>query len=161
TFDIQSGNLTSFLVGRQLGSTVIKLTNPVFGVLGVIQAGDWTSGDSVLAKTIGTVASIGAPELFPFSPLLLGGMITDTIAAYLNTGGLPSITKVTTKGDFNASTLLAERGIGAITVGRSVMTNSFIVADDVLTGAPNVGRINTLTAGAVNTATVAANSIGT
>jgi hypothetical protein len=71
---------------------------------------------------------------------------------------------LTTKGDFSGSTTLAERGIGTVTVGRAVInngTNSFIVADDVQTGAPNVGRINTLTAGAMTSSTIVANSLGT
>jgi hypothetical protein len=164
TFDIQSGNLTNFVVGRQLGTTTIKLTNPIFAVLGTVQAGDWTSGVTVLAKTIGTVASVGAAELFPASPLLLGGIALDSITAYLNGGSVASITKVTINGDFSGSTLLAERGIGTLTVGRAVTingaVNSFIIADDALTGSPNVGRINTLTAGAMNSSTIVANSLG-
>lgn len=160
TFDVQSGNLTNFLVGRQLGSSTIRLTNPVFGALGVIQAGDWTSGDTVLAKTIGTVASIGAAELFPASPLLLGGINTDTITAYLNTGTVAAIGKLTTKGDFANSSVASERGIGTVTVGRAV-TGSFIIADDAQLNAANVGRINTLTAGALINSTAAVNTFGT
>ena len=72
---------------------------------------------------------------------------------------------MTTKGDFSGSTLLAERGIGTLTVGRAVTlsggTSSFVIADDALTGSPNVGRINTLTAGAMTNSTIVANSLGT
>lgn len=159
-FDIQSGNLTSFVVGRQLGSTTIRLPNPVFGALGTVQAGDWSSGVNVLAKTIGTIASVGAPEIFPASPLLLGAMSTDTISAYQKSGSVAAIGKLTTKGDFVSSTLTAERGIGTLTIGRNLNT-SFVIADDVLTGATNVGRINTLTVGAVNNTPVTTNSLGT
>src|SRR5262249_38822119 len=77
---------TTFTVGRQLGSTTVKLTDPAFGALGTIQAGDWTSNVIVLAKTITTVASVGAAAVNPASPLLLGGINTDTITAYLATG---------------------------------------------------------------------------
>src|SRR5262249_16330382 len=74
TFDVRNGNLTTFTVGRQLGSTTVKLTDPAFGALGTIQAGDWTSNVIVLAKTITTVASVGAAAVNPASPLLLGGI---------------------------------------------------------------------------------------
>src|SRR5262249_6769463 len=160
TIDVQSGNLTKFVVGRQLGSTTVRLPDPAFGTLGGIQAGDWTSGVAVLAETIGTVASVGAVAVLPASPLLLGGIASDTITAYQNSGTVAAIGKLTTKGDFNVSTAVAERGIGTVTIGRSIASSS-LIADDVSPGAPAVGQVKTLTAGAVRASTVAANMLGT
>jgi hypothetical protein len=160
TFDVQSGNLTTFKVGRQFGSSTVRLPDPAFGTLGTIQAGDWQSGVSVLAETIGTAASVGAAAVAPASPLLLGGIVSDTITAYQNSGTAAAVGKLTVRGDLSGSTVNAEHGIGAVTVGRTV-SNSFVVADDAQLGAPAVGLVKTLTAGAVATATVAANTFGT
>jgi hypothetical protein len=160
TFDVQSGNLTTFTVGRQLGSSTVRLSDPAFSTLGTIQAGDWTSGDTVLAKTIATVASIGAAALAPASPLLLGGIVSDTITAYQNTGTTAPVGSLSTKGDFSGSTLTAERGIGTVTIGRG-LTNSFVIADAAQSGATAVGLVKTMTMGAVTNSTVAANTLGT
>ncbi len=159
TFDVQNGNVTSLIVGRQLGSTSVKLADAAFGNLGTIQAADWAGGVSVLAKTIATVASVGAAAVAPASPLLLGGIVGDTITAYLNTGIVPAIAKLTAKGDLSGSTVNAERGIGSVAIGRNV-ASSFIIADDAVAGAANVGRIPTLTAGAWNGSTVSVNTFG-
>ena len=159
SFSVLNGNLTSFIVGRQLSSTSVKLTDAAFGVLGTIQAGDWASGDAIVAKTIGTVASVGAPELNPASPALLGGMATDTIFAYLNSGTTGAIGKVTVHGNLASSTIKAEHGVGSITVGRT-FANSLIVADDSMAAALNVGRIASFTAGMWSSDTVSANTLG-
>jgi hypothetical protein len=159
-FNVQNGNLTTFKVGRQIGSTNVSLTDPAFGSLGTIQAGDWTNGVIVLAETIGTVASVGAKAVSPASPLLIGGFDTDTITAYQNTGSVAAIGKLTAKGNFATSRVNSERGIGLATFGRSV-SNSTILADDGLGGALSVGRIPTLSAGAWNTSTVSVNTFGT
>src|SRR5262249_26505506 len=65
TFDVQSGNLTKFTVARTLGTSTVRLPDPAFGALGTIQAGDWTSLVTVLAETVGTAASVGAPAALP------------------------------------------------------------------------------------------------
>src|SRR5262249_15449232 len=124
-------------------------------------AGDWTSNVIVLAKTITTVASVGAAAVNPASPLLLGGINTDTITAYLATGTGVAIGKLSTKGDLVATSVAAERGITTLSVGRTVGTNTHIVADDAQPGALNVGRITTLTAGAWTTSDVVVNTFGT
>lgn len=157
-FDIQHGNVTTFKVGRQMTATSLFLTDQAFGALGTIQAGDWT-GDSVVAKTIGTVASVGVPATASASPLLLGGIGSSSITAYQNTGTAAAIGKLSTKGDLNTSTVNAEHGIGSATIGRNVFS-SFIVADDSLSGALDVGRIATLTAGAWNSSAVSVNTFG-
>ena len=159
-FEIDHGNVTSFLVGRQLDSTSVSLLDPAFGNLATIQAGDWTSGDAVLAKTIGTIASVGAPAVGPASPLLLGSISGDTFTAFQNTGTAVAIGKLMTKGDFTNSTVNAGHGIGSATIGRTV-NSSFIIADDAMSGALNVGRIATLTAGSWTNSTVSVNTFGT
>jgi hypothetical protein len=159
-FDVQSGNLTKFTVARQLGSTTIKSTDPAFGAFGTIQAGEWTSGVNVLAKTITTVASVGAAAVLPASLQLLGGIASDNITAYLDTATGPAIKTLTTKGDFNGTFLNAERGIATVTIGR-LATSSFLIADDAVAGDINVGRITTLTAGAWNNTTAATTTLGT
>lgn len=158
-FDIQHGNATTIKAGRTLGSTSVLLLDPLFGNLGTIQAGDWSSGVNVVAKTIGTVASVGAAATGPASPLLLGNIASDTITAYLNTGTAAAIGKLNVKGDLSSSTVDAEHGIGSATIGRSV-SNSFIIADDAMTGALAVGRIATLTAGAWSASAVSVNTFG-
>src|SRR5262249_24216207 len=158
--DVQSGNLTKVVVGRQLGATSIVLTDPTFGALGSIQAGDWGTGVTVLAKTIGTAASVGAAAALPASQLLPGRMDQTKITAYQNSGTTPAIGSLITKGDFSGSSVVAERGIGSVTVGHTV-ANSFLIADDIQPGAPNVGLVKTLTVGAVNTSTVATTTLGT
>ena len=101
----------------------------------------------MLAKTITTIASVGEAALLPASPLLLGGIATDSITAYQDTGTGPAIKTLTTKGDFNTSSLTAERGVGTVTIGR-LANASFLIADDAFSGDINVGRISTLTASA-------------
>lgn len=159
-FNIQNGNLTTFKAGRQIGSTSVQLTDAAFGTLGTIQAGDWISGVIVLAETIGTLASVGAAAVNPASPLLLGGFNTDTITAYQNTGTVAAIGRLTAKGDFASSTVNAERGLGLVSVGRTVSSSTFI-SDDSQVAAINVGRIPSLTAGAWNTSSVSVNTFGT
>jgi hypothetical protein len=159
TFDIQNGDVTLFKAGRQISSTTVRLTDAAFGNLKTIQAGDWGNGVNVLAKTLGTVASVGAPAIQPASPLLLGGMNTDTITAYLNTGTAVAIGKVTVKGDVTNSVLSAEHGITGLTVGRTV-SGSLVIVDDAMDGVLNVGRIPTLTAGALTNSTISANTLG-
>ncbi len=159
TFTAQRGGLTTFTVGWQLGSTTIRLTDTAFGNLGTIQAGDWSSGVTVLARTIGTVASVGAAAVGPASPLLLGGIVSDTITAYLDSGTAIGIGTLSAKGDLNGATVIAPLGITTLTIGRDV-TGSNIVADG--TGASlNVGAIGTLTAGAWNNSNLSVNTLGT
>jgi len=159
TFDLQSGNLSTFTVGGEFTNTTVRLADPAFGALGTIQAGDWSGSDTVIAKTIGTVAAVGVKATAPNSPLLAGSIAGANIDAYLNTGSVAAIGKLTTKGDLDSSTVLAQHGIGTVTVGRTV-ANSFLFADDAVTGMANVGRIATLTAGAWNASTVSANTFG-
>jgi hypothetical protein len=163
-FDVQNGNLTSFIVGRQIGqltgSTTIQLTDAGFGALGTIQAGDWTNGVTVLARTIGTVASVGAAAVNPASPLLPGGISSDTITTYQTGGTQAAIGKLTTHGDLSNATVMATRGVTTLTVGRSV-TSCNIVADDFLIGILNVGRIATVTTGAWSNSSIAVNTFGT
>lgn len=161
SFAIQHGNLTTFKAGRALDSVSISLPDAAFGNLGTIQAGEWANNVTVLAKTIGTLASVGAAAVNPASPLLTGGMSGDTITAYLNTGTAPAIGKLSVKGDFDDVRVNAEHGLGSLTVGRSVTGGSIIVADDALAGALNVGRVATLTAGAWNGSSIVANTLGT
>jgi hypothetical protein len=160
TFDVQNGNLTTFVVGRQLGSTTVELTDAAFSGLGTIQAGDWAPGGSVLARTIGTVAAVGAAAVGPASPVLVGGISQATIAAYQAGGRGPAVGKLTTNGDLSSSTVAAERGIATLTVGRNAASDT-IAADDAQAGAVNVGRIAALTAGAWTSSAVAANTFGT
>jgi hypothetical protein len=164
TFTVSRGSLTTFTVGRQLGSTTVRLTDTAFGNLGTIQAGDWTSGVFVLARTIGTVASVGAAATSPASPLLLGGISgvsgnPDIIRAFLDTGTTVGIGTLTTKGDLSNANVIAPQGITTLSVGRNV-GGSNIVADG--TGASlNVGGITTLTAGAWTNSALSVNTLGT
>jgi len=158
-FNIESGNMTSFKVGQQLGSTTIELPDATFGTLGSIQAAEWTSGVTVMAKTINTISSTGSPATSPASPLLLGSFTGDTIDAYLNSGTAGSIGSISAKGNFGG-TIYAPHGVGSITVGRSV-SNSNIVVDDTLTGAAKVGNIGKVTAGAWSSSNLTANTMGT
>lgn len=160
TFDLQSGNLTTFKVGRHLGGTDVRLTDPAFGALGTIQAGEWTFNVGVVAETIGTAAAVGAPAAGPASPLLLGGIGLSAITAYQAAGTAAAVGKLAVKGDLIGSSVSAERGIGSVAVGREVF-DSFLVADDAQAGAVNVGRIPTLTAGAWVTTQLSAHTLGT
>jgi|GEM_PF-6109349 len=160
TFEIEHGNVTTFKVGRELGSTDLLLTDPAFGTLGTVQAAEWLSGTTVVAKTIGTVAAVGAPAALPASSLLLGSVNGVSITAYLNAGTVPAIGKLAIKGRLVGSEIASESGIGSVTVGRDVL-NSLIFADDILAGSATVGRIGTLTAGAWSNSTVATNTLGT
>lgn len=159
TFNIEHGNVTTFKVARELGSTDVLLTDSAFGQFGSIQAGEWTSGNSVLAKTIASVASVGAPAVLPASPLLLGGIDATNITAYQNNGTAASITKFSAKGGLTNSNISAENGIGSLVVGRDV-ANSVIVADDSIPANAAVGRVATLTAGAWNNSSISANTLG-
>ena len=159
TFEIEHGNVTTFKVGREIGSTSVLLTDPAFGTLGTIQAGQWNSGTTVVAKTIGTVASVGAAAVVPRSPLLPGGIEGSSITAYLNAGTAPSISKIAIKGRLLNTVIGAESGIGSIVVGRDVL-NSDLVADDFLANSSTVGRIGTLTVGSWNGSAVSANTLG-
>jgi hypothetical protein len=158
-FDIQNGNVTSFKVARELNGTEIDLTDPAFGNLGLIQAGQWTNGTIVMAKTIGTLASVGASAVAPASPLLLGDIDEVTIVAYQNSGTAAAIGKFSTKGSLSSSTVNAEHGIGSMTVGRAI-EGDLINADDTMTGAASVGHIATLTAGTIFNSILSANTLG-
>lgn len=158
-FTIQHGNVTTFKVGRELGDTDVLLIDPAFGQLTTIQAGEWISGVDVVAKSIGTLASVGAVAVLPDSPLLFGGMTQSNVTAYLNSGSAAAIGKIAIKGGIVNSDIGAERGIGSLVVGRNVL-NSDIVADDMLAGSVGVGRIVTLTAGSWSNSGVSANTLG-
>ncbi len=158
TFDIQSGNLTAFTVGGQLGATTVQLDDPNLSALGTIQAAEWTNGDSIIARTIGTIASVGAAAT-AHSGALAGDIETASIHAYLQSDATAAIAKIRVLGDLANSSIEAQHGIGALTIGRTV-SGSFIYADDSMANAINVGRISTLTAGAWSQSIVSANTLG-
>ena len=105
-FDVQSGNLTKFTVGRQLGSSTVRLPDPAFGTLGTIQAATGCRvtvlGRDDRDRRVGR--GRGRP---PASPLLLGGIVGN-ITAYQNGGTAAAIGKLTARGDLSTSTINAE-----------------------------------------------------
>lgn len=159
TFNILSGNLKTFKVGRELATTSIRLTDPEFGTLTLIQAAEWQTGITIVAETIGTLSAVGAPAVGPDSSLLLGSVTGATVTAYLNSGLVPAINKMSVKGDLVSSRITSEMGIASLVVGRAISA-SVITADDQMENAPKVGRIQTLTAGQMSGSSVVANTLG-
>jgi fibronectin-binding autotransporter adhesin len=159
TFDLVSGNLTTFKVGEQIGSTTINLADAAHSNLTLIQAGDWTTGVTVTAGTIGTLNAMGVPASNPSSGLLIGNLNGDTIDAYLSTGKMPGIGKITVKGSVLSTNINARQGITTMTVGRDV-TDSVIVADNSLAGSAVVGNVGKLTVGDWLSSTLSANTLG-
>jgi hypothetical protein len=159
TFDIQQGNVTSFVVARQIQGSTIDLSDGATGGLGVLSAGDWQSTD-LTARAVGSLTVTGVPTAFSRSGGLTGDLTASTIDVFGSAGTAATLGALKVAGNLNNDFIDAPHGIAAIAAGRAV-TISEVVADDFLANAPAVGRIATLTTGSLQNTTVTAATLGT
>lgn len=159
TWTSTGGTITRVTSARTISSSTLTVSDPTFGKLGTFQAASF-SGVNATARTIDLINASGAKAVGPASQFILGTFSGGGILAYDETGTVASIKTLSTAGLLDTSTVQAERGITTLTVGRTLSSSS-VVADDTLAGNATVGRIGTLNTGAITSALIAANTVGT
>jgi fibronectin-binding autotransporter adhesin len=150
SFTVVNGSLTTVSVGYQMSSDDILLLNNA-GKLGSLTAGAWNSQMSrgLVAQSIGTITIKGAPEVVPFSPILIGNLSGVNIVAFVNSGITVGIGTFSVSGNFTLLSnglLRSDNGITTFKVGRDVATASGVNSLISVRNA-NTGKVGTITVG--------------
>lgn len=162
TFTVEGGSVGSFTVGATMSSTFITLTSTApTTTLGTITAAEW-QGDSVIARTIGTLKSTGRLAALADTGALNGDINDTSITAFAPVGqsavGIGTFSAAGEVNNASPEAIIANNGITSFTVVRDV-TNVQLSTD--LNGIGGLGGITTLTVGSWANSDLAAAFVGT
>lgn len=158
SFIVRAGGLTSFTATRGIVDSSITVLDAALGKVGTVTAASWQNTD-LTARTIGTLKVTGAALVLPGSPLIVGNLDDSALLAFADSGTVPAIGTLSVAGGMNTDTVIAHNGITSLTVARA-LSNSTVVADNVLAGQLAVGRIGTLALGLAVSDQIVATTLG-